>query len=112
MGGDPALASAAMAEISSGNLDVEIGKAKQGSLLGNLSLMQEKLHNIVNTIHKAVAKSSEQHARFTESIATFQEAKSLSPERQKLAEDALLAAASKVAKSDESVSRAVDRLRI
>ena len=112
LGGDPALASAAMAEISSGNLDVEIRKAKLGSLLGNLSLMQEKLHNIVNTIHKAVAKSSEQHARFTESIAAFQEAKSLSPERQKLAEDALLAAASKVAKSDESVSRAVDRLRI
>ena len=112
LGGDPALASAAMAEISSGNLDVEISKAKQGSLLGNLSLMQEKLHNIVNTIHKAVAKSSEQHAKFTESIATFQEAKSLSPERQKLAEEALLAAAGKVAKSDESVSRAVDRLRI
>jgi methyl-accepting chemotaxis protein len=112
LGGDPALASAAMAEISSGNLDVEIRKAKQGSLLGNLSLMQEKLHNIVNTIHKAVAKSSEQHARFTESIAIFQEAKSLSPERQKLAEEALLAAAGKVAKSDESVSRAVDRLRI
>jgi hypothetical protein len=81
-------------------------------LLGNLSLMQEKLHNIVNTIHKAVAKSSEQHVKFTETIAVFQQAKSLSPERQKMAEEALLAAAGRVAKSDESVSRAVDRLRI
>ena len=112
LGGDPSLASAAMAQISSGNLDVEIGKAKQGSLLGNLSLMQEKLHNIVNTIHKAVAKSSEQHTKFKETIAAFQDAKSLSPERQKMAEEALLAAADKVAKSDESVSRAVDRLKI
>jgi methyl-accepting chemotaxis protein len=112
LGGDPSLASAAMAEISSGNLDADIGKAKHGSLLGNLSLMQEKLHNIVNTIHKAVAKSSEQHAKFNETIAAFQAAKSLSPERQKIAEEALLAAAEKVAKSDETVSRAVDRLKI
>jgi len=112
LGGDPSLASAAMASISSGNLDVDIGKAKQGSLLGNLSLMQEKLHNIVNTIHKAVERSGEQHAKFDQTVLAFQEAKSLSPERQQMAEEALLAAANKVAKSDESVSRAVDRLKI
>lgn len=112
LGGDPALASAAMAEISSGNLDVNIGKARRGSLLGNLSLMQEKLHNIVNTIHKAVEKSSEQHDKFEQAVQAFQEAKSLSPERQSIAEEALLAAAGKVAKSDETVSRAVDRLKI
>lgn len=112
LGGDPALASAAMAQISSGNLDVELGKVKQGSLLGNLSLMQEKLHNIVNAIHKAVEKSNEQHAKFDQTVAAFQEAKALSPERQKMAEEALLAAAGRVAKSDESVSRAVDRLKI
>lgn len=112
LGGDPALASAAMAEISSGNLDVNIGKARRGSLLGNLSLMQEKLHNIVNAIHKAVERSGEQYAKFGQAVADFKEAKAHSPERQSIAEEALLAAAAKVAKSDEAVSRAVDRLKI
>lgn len=112
LGGDPALASAAMAEISSGNLDVNIGKARRGSLLGNLSLMQEKLHNIVNTIHKAVEKSIEQHGKFEQTLQAYQEAKSLSPERQSIAEEAMLAAAEKVAKSDQTVNRAVDRLKI
>jgi len=112
LGGDPALASAAMAEIASGNLDANIGKAKQGSLLGNLSLMQEKLHNIVNAIHKAVERSSEQHTNFELSLQAFQQAKSLSPERQLIAEEAMLVAAGRVAKSDDAVSRAVDRLKI
>lgn len=112
LGGDPALASAAMAEISSGNLDVKIGKARPGSLLGNLSLMQEKLHNIVNTIYKAVERSREQHAKFDQVVSAFKEAKLLNPENPSISEEALLAAAEKVAKSDESVSRAVERLRI
>ncbi len=112
LGGDPAVASAAMSEISSGNLDVNIGKAKQGSLLGNLSMMQEKLHNIVNAIHKAVERSREQHSNFEQAVQAFQQAKSLSPERQSIAEEALLVAADRVAKSDDAVSRAVDRLKI
>jgi methyl-accepting chemotaxis protein len=112
LGGEPSQASAAMAVIAAGNLDVEIGKARPGSLLNNLSLMQEKLRNIVNAIHKSVAKSKEQHAGFDQAVKAFLNAKTESVEKQKLTEDALIAAAYKVAKGDESVSRAVERLKI
>lgn len=112
LGGEPSQASAAMAVIAAGNLDVEIGKARPGSLLNNLSLMQEKLRNIVNAIHKSVAKSKEQHAGFDAAVKAFLNAKTESVEKQKLTEDALIAAAYKVAKGDESVSRAVERLKI
>jgi len=112
LGGEPSQASAAMAVISAGNLDVEIGEARSGSLLNNLSLMQEKLRNIVNSIHKSVAKSKEQHALFDTAVAAYQNAKTESSEMQQATEAALIAAAYKVAKSDESVSRAVDRLKI
>lgn len=112
LGGEPSQASAAMAVIAAGNLDVEIGQARPGSLLNNLSLMQEKLRNIVNAIHKSVAKSKEQHDRFDEAVSAFLNAKNESAEKQKLTEDALIAAAQKVAKGDESVNRAVERLKI
>ncbi len=112
LGGEPSQASAAMAVIAAGNLDVEIGQARAGSLLNNLSLMQEKLRNIVNAIHKSVAKSKEQHDRFDEAVSAFLNAKNESAEKQKLTEDALIAAAQKVAKGDESVNRAVERLKI
>lgn len=112
LGGEPAQASAAMAVIAAGNLDVEIEKARPGSLLNNLALMQEKLRNIVNAIHKSVAKSKEQHTGFDEAIQAFLNSKTDSLEKQKLTEDGLIAAAYKVAKSDESVSRAVERLKI
>jgi Skp family chaperone for outer membrane proteins len=101
-----------MAVIAAGNLDVEIGQARPGSLLNNLSLMQEKLRNIVNAIHKSVAKSKEQHDRFDEAVSAFLNARNESAEKQKLTEDALITAAQKVAKGDESVSRAVERLKI
>lgn len=81
-------------------------------MLNNLSLMQEKLRNIVNAIHKSVAKSKEQHAGFDAAVKAFLNAKTESVEKQKLTEDALIAAAYKVAKGDESVSRAVERLKI
>jgi len=66
----------------------------------------------VNAIHKAVERSKEQHDNFEQSLQNFQQAKSLSPERQSIAEEAMLAAAGRVAKSDDAVSRAVDRLKI
>jgi methyl-accepting chemotaxis protein len=112
LGGEPSQASAAMAVIAAGNLDVEIGQARPGSLLNNLSLMQEKLRNIVNAIHKSVAKSREQHDRFEEALKAFLNAKNEGPDKQKLTEDGLIAAAQKVAKSDDSVSRAVERLKL
>ncbi len=112
LGGEPQQASDAMAQIAKGNLDVAIQKTTAGSLLGNLSVMQEKLRNIVNSIQKAVSYSHEQNVSFGKALTEYMEAKTKSPQEMKIAEEALLAAAGKVGKGDDTVSRAADRLKI
>jgi methyl-accepting chemotaxis protein len=112
LGGEPAQASYAMGQIAKGNLDVEIKKAMPDSLLGNLSLMQEKLRNIVNSIQKAVERSHEQNVQFSKALADYQTAKSQGVEAMQAAEQTLMMAAGKVGKGDDAVSRAADRLRV